>query len=249
MTCVRYNCRVMTETGILIHVYHLGANNWEQLVWGEPDKDLMGPLPTLVKLLLIDQTYKSLPSIILYTGPRGENELLLGGITKQLLIKNFDKLHEFAQLRPLLNQLTEDNKQEITSLIKQITIGIPLNNTEDEITQAAKHFEELGVRNVIQIAVSSHAPRCIQMQSKARRAGIIPNDQLWSVIASDTTFNKTSPTDVTIIEPPHRGDDPLLNVHPSISEVTKQYFSLTPKNKLAFIKYTETFMDKVSSSK
>ena len=93
-----------------------------------------------------------------------------------------------------------------------------------EIENAARYFEERGIRKVLQIAAASHGPRCAKLQSAVRSAGAIPKSQQWFMAVSDTCFNGSKPTDVSIVEPPHRADDPLLGIHPSMPGILEHFY-------------------------
>lgn len=233
----------MIKTGVLMHVYYL-QSGWEELVWGQPEQGLMGTLPKLVQLLLIEDTNEPITDILMYTGPSRKDGLNEGEYSKKYLLDHFDQLKNFPQLQPLLENLTEE---QLSGLKKQLDDHIhtkeQLVNSADEVVNAARYFEEHGIKKVYQLAVASHAPRCIQLQALVRYRHQIPSDQFWYTIVADTTFAGTAPNDVIVAEPPHRGDDPAFGIHPSITDLLKRYYGLPNEARQPFLKAVESALD------
>lgn len=233
----------MIKTGVLMHVNYLQPG-WVELVWGEPERALMGTLPKLVQLILIEDSSEPITDILMYTGPSRKDGLNEGEYSKKYLIDHFDQLKEFPQLKPLLEKYSDE---ELASLKSQLDENIhtkeQLINSADEVLNAARYFKEHGIKKVYQIAVASHAPRCIQLQALVRYRHQIPPEQFWNTVAADTTFEGTAPNDVIVTEPPHRGDDPALGVHPSITDLLKQYYKLPYDARQPFLKAVESALD------
>lgn len=232
----------MSKVGLLIHVYHLETNGWGKLVWGEPDRGLLGSLPKVVQLLLTESACEPITDIIIYSGPSHKDSLAEGEYAKQYLLNHFSELSAFPQLHPLLEQLSVDQHKRLKDRLNTIVVGEEIKNTADEIAHASGFFRDKGVTKVLQLATASHAPRCTQLQAIARVNKQIPSEQSWFVIAADTSFGDTTPGDVVILEPSHRGDDPMLSTHPTIAKAMKPYFSLGIEAKKACIQTIATFM-------
>jgi hypothetical protein len=233
----------VVKAGVLVHVYHLEAAGWENLVWGEPAKGLMGTLPKLVQLLLIENPDEPIDKIIMYTGPSSRDGLDESHYGKKFLLDHFDQLKEFPQLAPILQQLSGKQQQAIYDKLEAIVNGPQLINSADEVINAAAFFKEHGITKVYQLAIASHVPRCIQVQTVARYQHQIPAEQFWYTVAAETTYKDTVPSDVVIAEPPHRADDPALGVHPSITDVIKQYYKLPYTQRQPFIKGVEGILE------
>lgn len=233
----------MIKTGVLMHVNYLQPG-WEALAWGDPKKALMGTLPKLVQLLLVEDSREPITDILMYTGPSRKDGLTEGEYSKKYLLDHFDQLKNFPQLRPLLEKLSyEESKAFKAQLDKIIYPKEQLINSADEVLNAAHYFEEHGITKVYQLAIASHAPRCIQLQALVRYRHQIPSEQFWYTIAADTTFENTAPNDVIVAEPPHRGDDPALGVHPSITDLLKQYYKLPYEARQPFLKAVELVLE------
>lgn len=233
----------MVKAGVLVHVYHLEAAGWEGLVWGSPEHGLMGTLPKLVQLLLVQNPAEPIEKIIIYAGPSSKDGLNESEYETRFLLDHFDHLGDFPQLKPLLESLSDTRRSDLRSQLKEIVNGQLIINSIDEIIRAAAFFKEHGITKVYQLAIASHAPRCIQLQAAARRNQQIPPEQFWYTVVADTTYKDTTPTDVVIAEPPHRGDDPALGVHPSITDVLKQYYKLSYSQRKPFIEGVESVLE------
>lgn len=233
----------MVKAGVLLHVYHLEVVDWEKLVWGEPALGKLGSLPKLAQLLLTQPADESIEGIVVYTGPSEKEGLGEGAFMKKFLLDHFSELEQFPQLQPLLFELSADQKDDLKQKIESITLGPQLVNTLDEVVNAAAYFEHNGITKVYQIAASSHGPRCIQMQAIVRSEGHIPSHQRWFTVISDMPFAGTTPGDVVVVEPPHRGDDPTLGIHPTLAEIIRPYFRLSAEKKAAALQVLKEAMD------
>lgn len=222
------------RTGILLHVYHLGSADWEHLVWGEPARNELGTGTKLIEFLL-NEPLDAHIRCITYSGPSSRDGLSEGAYTKQFLISHLDRLREFPRFREMLRQLPPEASAVLRTRMEQMVLGEQIENTLEEVQHAAVFFQEHGVDHVVHIAAASHAPRCIQLQAVVRHQGLIPLEQQWFTVASDSCFEGTVPSDVVVVEPPHRGDDPLLGFAPTLSRALKPYFGLPPEEKQAVI--------------
>ncbi|MEO5949975.1 MAG: hypothetical protein ABIQ04_00850 [Candidatus Saccharimonadales bacterium] len=224
------------RTGILLHVYHLGAIGWEKFVWGDPASNQLGTLTKFVDTLLdipYDQDVKS----IVFSGPSEKEGLIEGAYTKRYLIDRLDQLRRFSTLNEKIILLSDEQYSIFLERVHALTVGPVIKNTLDEVIHAAEYFNhDTAAQHVIQIATPSHAPRCLQNQLIARRELHIPKTQLWYVAASDVCFDGTTIEDVVILEPPHRGDDPMSGFSPNLASVIKSYFKLEANHKKDLIR-------------
>lgn len=232
----------MTKIGILVHCRHLETVAWEDLVFGIPNEDKLGDLATLVRVLLTLEPTEEPAAIVIGCGPSWKDGLDEGHYTKQFLLDNFDRLHEFPRLKPLLDTLSEIELSALRQAFENIIVTREIKNTVAEIETAAGIFAEKGAQKVVQIAAASHASRCIKEQAVARSHGKISPDQQWFCIATDITYHDTKPEDVAVIEPLHRRDQPMTFVRPGLFEVIAPYFFLPDADKKEFVKIVEEFM-------
>jgi hypothetical protein len=211
----------MHNSGILIHVHHLETAGWDDLLWGDPDTDQFGSLATVVYLLLTAPDAAHISTIIIGCGPSRKNGLSEAAYTKQAMLARFDQLSEFPRLKPLLEALSPEQMQALRAKLEAIILTAKLRNTTDEIRIGADMFANYDVTTVYEICAASHAPRCVQTQAVARANGIIPPSQLWMVVATDMCFVGTVPDDTVILEPAHRGDDPVLDARHTLPKALK----------------------------
>jgi hypothetical protein len=225
----------MPRIGILMHVYHLESRDWERLVWGDPSEDKLGTATQFVKTLLdipVDQEVVS----VIFNGPSTKDGLTEGAFTKQYLLDRISTLREFRSLRPRLDRLTAQEHTILLDRLQGIIVGPVIKNTFEEVEHGATLLNQGRVAdNVLQIAAASHAPRCLQYQIIARRNGVIPKSQPWYILPSETCFSGTEMEDVVILEPPNRGDDPMLQYGQTLPAVIKPYFNLDVSGKQRLI--------------
>lgn len=233
----------MTKLGILVHCRHLETVAWEELVFGIPAEDKLGDLAMLVLVILRLEPTEQVERIVIGRGPSWRDGLNEGEYTKQFLLDNFNRLREFPRLRPLLDELSDEQSADLRALFENIVITAEIKNTVAEIEAAAKLFTEKEVSKVVQISAASHASRCIKEQAVARSHGTIPKNQLWQTVATDMPYHDTKPEDVAVIEPLHRRDQPMTFVRPGMSEVIAPYFFLPDPDKKEFVKHVKDFMD------
>ena len=228
----------VSNVGILMHIRHLNTVGWEQLVWGVPENDSLGSLPKVVELLLTENG--PINTIVFGCGPSTKNGLSEGEYTKQFLLEHVKDLHQFPRLAPLL---TPKKMRMIRSRLQKIIITPTIDRSIDEVRLASEIFTQHNVVKVIQVTAASHAPRCIQIQAAARAAGLIPARQQWFVMADDRCYADADPFSTLILEPPHRGDDPMLDFDPSLHEVMREYqYGLSPTAKKGFIRLAADFI-------
>lgn len=210
------------KTGILLHTYYLEILGWEELVWGVPAKDKLGTLTKLADCLLDIPADEGVFAII-YDGPSSKDGVGEGHYTKRYLVDRIELLQEFPRLRQKIERLSSQEYEVFVERMRGLTVGHSIRNTKQEIADGAAYFAEADVHKVLEIAAATHAPRCIKEQAVARENGLLPIDQQWFMVASESCFAGGSAVDVLIREPAHRADDPLLGVHPSLADVLDRF--------------------------
>lgn len=229
----------MAAAGVLIHSRHLQTVEWERLVWGVPGEDSLGSLPKVVELLLAENSSEPITTIVLGCGPSKKDGLSESVYTKQYFLAHLPALKQFPRFRTLSTQALAKLHKRLQQIITMDT----LNRSIDEVIVAADIFKQYGVHTVLQVTAASHAPRCVQIQAAARAKGHIPTNQQWLLVADERCYEGADPFATLIMEPPHRGDDPMLGFYPSLPEVLKAYqYELTPQNKKMLIRYIKQFI-------
>jgi hypothetical protein len=233
----------MTKAGILLHVRHPETVGWETLVWGMPEEDRLGCLPTLVMLLLRESADEPFEVLLVGTTAAKKGGLLDGEYTKKFLLDRFDQLSDFPRLKKLLAGLNKAQLAALRQRLEDIIITPAIVRTSDEVPMAAKFFTENDVKKVVQVTCASHGPRCLQDQAICREKGLIPKDQLWSVVVDDMCYEDSTAISTLILEVPHRGDDPMTGYKPLLAEVMRPYwYDLTGDDKKKLVHKIDEFM-------
>src|SRR5260221_14743165 len=144
----------MSNTGILLHVYNLGSEDWEHLVWGDPARDQLGVGAKLFEYLLSAPSDQEIVTM-LYDGPSRKDGKQEGTYTKNFLLTKLDKIGEFPRLQTTYEKLSAAERERFHQRINDIIIGERIDNTVEEINFSARHFGGLGIRTVIHIAAAS----------------------------------------------------------------------------------------------
>jgi hypothetical protein len=225
----------MSATGVLLHTYHLEAQGWEDLMWGYPDADRFGTLPKLADTLLDIPATDEVTSII-FSGPSSRDGRGEGACTKDLLLERIEQLDAFPTLAERLGKLSLAEQDVFEQRLRGLIVGTGIRDTADEIATAALFFSDVApVDRVYHVAVPSHAPRCLQNRLAAEHSKLIAPRQPWDIRTSDVFFMGTTPEDIVVLEPPHRGDDPMVGYSPMLPEAIKPFFGMNPDAKKALI--------------
>ena len=207
--------------GILIHGRHLYTKEWERMIWGEPPSRL-GVLPRAVLEILI-RGYERVAVIVLGTGSSEKDGLKEAEYTKKYLLEHIERLAEFTEI----TKHPDFVLSKLKPLLDAIICETRSQNTAEETSNAAKIFSESGCVEVYQVTGASHMPRAILEMLKVRAKGGISPAQRWYGAPDDMTYVNSSIDDVVVVEPPHRGDDPMMGAPLKIHQVISQFFSKT----------------------
>jgi hypothetical protein len=232
----------MTRIGILVHCRHLETDAWEDLVFGQPERNKLGDQATLARVVLNLEQSEELACIVFGRGGSWRDGLDEGDYAKKFLLDNLDRLREFPLLAPSLERLSEGELAAFRRQMSAVIVTDRVQNTVHELETASAIFSEHNVDKVVQIAAASHASRCIKEQAVARHHGKIDRNQIWFTVATDTPYHNTKPEDVCVIEPLHRRDQPITFVRPGLSEVIAPYFFLPDEDKKDFIRLVDDFI-------
>lgn len=213
------------KTGILVHGRHLKSLAWEKLALGFPEKGKLGVLSKLVYVVLT-LGLENISTIVFGTGASEKDGLKESQYTKRFLLENLGKLSEFECIKNHPRFQSTADLVRLKEILQDIICDVESQNTNEEVKNAARCFSERGAEQVIQITCGSHAPRCVLTQLIVRAEGLIPLNQLWSVVGDDMTFTDSRIEQVAIFEWPHRGDDPACNWVVKTPEVFPLFFKI-----------------------
>ena len=139
------------KTGVLVHGFHLQAENWESIIWGLPP-NLLGRAPKGVLVALEEKA----EILVFGTGASEKDGKKEAEYIRDYLLEHFDKLAEFSAFRDI--DLVSAKK-----IIEEITrVEIRSQNTAQEIELAGEMFEEVGVEKIILVSSPVHILRCLR---------------------------------------------------------------------------------------
>ena len=180
-------------TCVLVHGFHLGAQNWEQVVWGFAPHRL-GRIPKAVLIAL----QQNATMLVFGTGTVGADGVVEADAMHARFLQGLSQLHRFE----LLQHYTQ---QQFDALRPLVYLERTSLNTLQEVRSVMKHCGECGVRNLFLVSSPTHLPRCLRdaaivIQTHTKEEGIV------NVFAtpSDVSYAGCDPTQVVVIEPPHK---------------------------------------------
>jgi hypothetical protein len=211
--------------GILVHGRHLQAKGWEDLVWGEPPHWL-GTLPMAV-LTILNQGVENIRAVVFGTGASERDGLKESEQAYEYLKRRWNTLSDFGLIErhPRFRRLGR-NLYNILFETQVVHLDTETLNTTEEIAAAARVFATENITEVYQITCASHAPRCARESAIAFARGDIPKQQIWSVVPDRMPYIGTAATDVVVIEPPHRGDDPMMDAPIQAHRVFAEFYKI-----------------------
>lgn len=225
-----------------MHCRHLETENWEELVFGTPEKDILGDQATLARVLLTMSSGDAVACVVFGRGPSRRDGLNEAEYAKKYLHDNFNRLSSFPTLQPLINSLSGDQYGALRRTMESAIVTEEIRNTVTEIAAASKIFNQHKVQKVVQICAATHAPRCIKEQMVAREGGLIAPDQLWMTVPTGASYKGSSPSDVFVVEPLHRTDYPITHFRPALHKAIAPYYTLPDDDKKEFNQLVDDFM-------
>jgi hypothetical protein len=127
-------------------------------------------------------------------------------------------------------------------LVQIVEVSHIVNNTAEEIIEASRLFSEAGINKIFLVSCASQIARTMMTQLVAKEAGKIPNGQQWLFVADDMFYGDTNATDVVIVEPPHRTDDPMFHAPLQPHALLKRFFKLPWQKRAEFLPSLDTLL-------
>lgn len=184
--------------GILIHGCHLGAKDWEQIVFGFPTE--LGRVPIGIN----EAIEKNARLIFWGTGASQTAE----GVKESQHTFNVT-LH--TKLKEIADKVQKTPEQLSNYLNKVSFIDVQSKNTAEEISSAFHECQIREIQELILISSPTHILRCHQEACILKKRRGIQLKVL--ALASETCYANSNASDPVIIEPPHRGDLPAIPFH------------------------------------
>ena len=201
------------KTGVNIHGYHLQADGWEGMVWGDPRAGRLGVIPKgILEALKWDASV-----IVLGTGASQKDGMLEAEYMYDYALKHLDELSDLTDMS------VEDLRAWLES---RVHLELTSQNTREEVRAAARFAKGVGVTRLVFVSVPTHSSRSHQAVLSVLGADpeLRPFLQNLYTTSSDVLFANATIDDVVVIEPPHRGDTP------------KVYFNQTAKGIFQFLR-------------
>lgn len=226
----------LNAMGILVHGCHLEAESWEDIVWGVPPTQL-GRLPHAVLLAWEERAH--IKSVVCGTGAsRATDGRLEGQYTVDLLFERLERLREFDSFKAI-------PLPQLASLLKKVVVpDVISQNTIEEVEVGLKLFAEAHCHKAVLVSSPTHLPRCLACACKVEtEQPELFDGSVWAS-PSDTSYHNFSPSDVVVVEPPHRGDrDTALDRLP-FHEMVKRSYMISRDKKQAFLEELDALLGK-----
>lgn len=209
------------NTAILIHGRHPDTDGWAEIIWGDPKNGIFGNAARGIELARRENA----ELIFWGTGVVQKN----GTIESQLI---FD--HAIAHASDL-SQFKGKTEADIKAILEPISfIDLETQNTAEEVAKAVEVCNERGIERLILVSAPTHIARCLMLAEKLKADKKTGTLQIFAT-ASDVSYKDSTPSDVVVIEPPHRGDAPKWQTY----QYAKALFEIQKQGKDVFRKYHE----------
>lgn len=183
-------------SAIVCHGCHVGTIGWEKVIWGNPQENKLG---RLAAALMEMQKLDGHADLFIGTGASKAAD----GVVEAEAIQRLG----LAQIRAG-NVPSGVNAKDWERWLERAILETQAQNTRKELENVLGVCMERGITKLHQISSPWHIPRCFQQ-------AMIVREQIGSAcqvmpIASAPDIHTAA--DTVIIEPPHRGDDPQLEL-------------------------------------
>ena len=189
------------STAILIHGCHLGAKGWENIVWGDPQNGVLGRVPRGIQL-----AFRENAELIFWGTGASERDG-----TREAM---YTFLYAVARTKELL-EFSGMSREESESFLRDISfIDTESQTTLQEVERAIGVCLVRKINKLVLVSSPTHVRGLVEADS-FRLENKIKGLEVWRT-SSDTCFADSTPKDVLIVEPPHRGDRPEVPIHKTL---------------------------------
>ncbi len=215
-----------SNVGVLIHGCHLHAEAWHNIVWGNPH-GYRGRAPKGIA-----QALRHNASLIYWGTGASQKD----GLNESQYTFNYalEHLVDFVKGRT-------ESADEVAAYLHEVSlIDTVTQNTTEEIKAALDECHKRNIQELYLVSSPTHIARCHQEALKVLAATSNAHQVLVYATASDTCFANSTPNDVVIVEPPHRGDRPKFPVHKHIRGI----FAVPPSNMPGFLREFDSLVER-----
>lgn len=217
-----------------MHGFNLGAEKWEQVVWGvEPHS--LGRVPKAGTSWTHTRTRikHSLHTSVLVALQQNASMLAFGtGVKVGENGVECDRMHAvFAERIDRLRNfeaLAHYERAQFEALKANVFLDRVSQNTVNELREIGGECVRRRIERLFLVSSPTHVSRCLrdalvvidEEQQRAAERADASTAALWRRLAqnlfatpSDVSYANAAPAQVVIFEPPHRPDSPLPSLH------------------------------------
>ncbi|WP_380176117.1 hypothetical protein ACFEMC_10560 [Kineococcus sp. DHX-1] len=186
---------------MLAHGYHVQAQQWRDVVWGDPHDNHLGRVPRAV-LTALEQPN---PLLLFGTGAPAGDGVLESELTLHFARDHrsdlYDLASEFLAISRERSRLLVDDLLDQRSLCERTS-----TTTRTEVAAALQTSLQHRAHRLTLVSSPTHIARCLQsaLTLLADTPGYRRLAGRVSAVASDTTVTGRGPGDVVILEPQTR---------------------------------------------
>jgi hypothetical protein len=196
-------------TALLIHGYHLGATNWEELVWGNPEHGVYGSAARGAHIAVTER-----PEYILWSTGASEYQ----GRTEAQYTYDY-AMERLEEVCPGFYEDGVDRYGTLEFFAKRSRFDNKSQNTRQAVVHAIDFCGLHGVGRLLIVGAPTHARGLLEADAY-RLTKPLPGIEVWET-SSDVPFAGSTPLDVLVVEPPHRGDRPTVPIHKTLREAMR----------------------------
>ncbi len=204
---------------VVVHGCHLRALNWEEIAFGYPEKGELGVIPFALKQALAHEALY----MFWGTGASQRKGLYESEYAHKLACDRIDELHD------LICKATDSRGRKIRYyrqkerlkklLLEKSIIDKSSQNLREEVENAVAFClkKKLEIYRIIPVSSATHIQRCFStffatLHGLGLNLDLIP-------YGTRIGFAGALPSDVVVVEPPHRGDLPLVPFHRTVARL------------------------------
>lgn len=213
------------KTCVLIHGCHVDAVKWENIIWGDPQNGILGRVAKGFKLAI------EIDADLIFIGT---------GASERNGIKECVHMYTYGIDR--INELHLSRWYNEGWMNERLVLDSCSQNTREEVLAASEVCKAYDIDQLILVSSPTHIARCLQVAMTLKSEGFLEGIEI-SATPSDTCFANSKPSDVVIIEPPHRGDDPMLNSEIQMHKIIPQLFRLPFEERVEALKQLQSVVN------
>lgn len=198
------------KTAVLVHGYHLGTSNWDDVVWGNPAQDVYGRVPTgLREALRLNADVIFFP-----TGASSQDGLLEGEYALKMARDRILEVPEFAEW---------DQAKALAWLEERAVLELKSVSTHEEVVICAQMALDRGIERFVIVSSPTHIMRCHKLAVSEFSNNPAYHKYLHALyaVASDVSYTDSTVNDVLIVEPPHRPDRHAVPIHKTLARALR----------------------------